>query len=143
LEENAKEKRLMNVLFLDDSHHRLVSLMDALSQMDILKNINIDYAPSAQQAIDKLSKDNKYNMIFLDHDLEDFHYSNQSARERTGQEVAQWIADNKIDCDFIMVHSWNPQGSKRMVDIMKDKYCNVVYLPFDSSKIANIIKENL
>jgi len=126
----------MKILFLDDSHHRLVALMESLSGMKILDEVDIDYAPNVEVACDKLSN-NSYEVIFLDHDLEDSHYCDPNSKEKTGQEVAKYIAANNVKSNYIIIHSWNPIGAKHMVDILSDY--STAYIPFNGITLAKII----
>lgn len=125
----------MKVLVLDDMNTRHKWFITAL--------IGHVYHPvySSASAIQELQLF-EFDMIFLDHDLEEQHYNvwanaelNDEAffnkLERTGYDVAKWMVDNSNNKQAqVIVHSLNPVGSKRMVDLLTANGYNAKYVPF-------------
>lgn len=83
--------------------------------------------------------DHRWRWVSLDHDLADIHYPGVqaqvlaehgqveldrliSASEKTGYDVAYWMAENNIWPDLgVMVHSMNGVGSRRIQGVV-DRY---------------------
>ena len=91
-----------------------------------------DVTCDVRQAIEWLEA-REYTTILLDHDLADEHYcSDEPDDERTGYAVAAWLAthpDRQRDA-FIVIHSLNYMGAKRMLDILQDAGRDVEHVPF-------------
>ncbi len=73
-----------------------------------------------------------WNIISLDHDLADFHYGQvggygEGTIEKTGYSVAEWMVENNVYAkEDIIIHSWNPDGARRMGYLLgKNKPDNV------------------
>lgn len=77
-------------------------------------------ARSYAEAIDMLSR-NKYDVLSLDHDIASF---DENGKEKTGYDIALWLAENKWnDPNYyipskILVHSANPVGAVRIEGII-------------------------
>ena len=126
---------IMRVLVLDDMNTRHKWFITAL--------IGHNYHPvySSESAIEELQKF-KFDMIFLDHDLEEQHYNVWtgaelddeaffSRLERTGYDVTKWMVENNNHKQAqVIVHSLNPAGSKRMVDLLTSNGYNAKYVSF-------------
>jgi hypothetical protein len=79
-----------------------------------------DIARTYDEAIDFLSK-NKYNTIFLDHDLADF----KDGKERTGYTIVLWLAERAHNGLYVP-HEYkfltaNPVGRRNMAAVI-EKY---------------------
>lgn len=116
----------MKILILEDDQNRI----------DIFKiNLigeSVDYCIEAKEAI-KLINAQKYDLIFLDHDLGGEIYVN-SDDENTGYQVAK-IIPNSINKDTkVIVHSFNPAGAKLMMQAIGR---NAVRIPFCNIKFEN------
>lgn len=122
----SKRIKTMKILFLDDDLNRHQIFKQNLPGIDI------DQAFSAKDAIEKINK-NTYNVVFLDHDLSEHHYRDESSNDdETGQMVAKYISNNKekFPNDVVIVlHSLNPVGRAEMKKILKNFPC-VVDKPF-------------
>ena len=112
-------------LIVEDSSERLKLIA---RHFDNFIGVTFDLAFSSQQAISYL-KQNLYECIFLDHDLELEHYETQSY-EGTGQEVCRFIVDNKIKVPKIVIHSLNPVGRDHMMSILKEGNYDYISKPF-------------
>lgn len=77
----------------------------------------------------KFVKKNYENIshISFDHDLADEHYApetgNWKYKEKTGWDCAMWLkefyAENKLGLPVMYVHSMNPVGTKRIINVFK------------------------
>ena len=82
-----------------------------------------------------------FDLVYLDHDLNDFEHTSIAQcswgdRELTGVDIARFIA---LELDVskrpkrVIVHSWNPDGARLMVNILRDVGILSTYEPFSSS----------
>lgn len=97
----------------------------------------IDITADAGLAINMLKKD-KYDFIFLDHDLGGHVYvdSFNNEQELTGYTVALQIP-NTINSDTkVVIHSHNPIGAVNMQSVLT----NAIYAPFGTFN-EDIIEE--
>lgn len=80
-----------------------------------------------------------WDLAFLDHDLNDFGLRSfrpgmyGGSSEVTGTDVAYYIANMPAEArpKKVVVHSWNPPGAQRMVQILQDAGVDVKQYPFD------------
>jgi len=123
----AEERPPLRVLVLDDERGR----HDWLAER--FKRDHFDSAFEPAEAIELLTS-NRYDAIFLDHDLLPHHYRNQQEPddERTGYAVASWLAANagKHSVARIIVHTRNADGAWRMVSLMRDAGLTAEHIPF-------------
>lgn len=101
-------------LIVEDSTERLKRIAN---HFDNFIGKTFDIAFKAKTAI-SLLKENTYKVIFLDHDLEPEHYEKQMVRD-TGQDVCNYLVDNKIQVPKIVIHSLNTEGREKMMEILK------------------------
>lgn len=114
----------LRVFVLDDdpTRHNLFRewLFDA-------KGVDFDLTATwtAGEAIRQLdTAPEPFHLIFLDHDLGGQAYVESGPG--TGQEVADWLAGQFVrfvalgPTPKVVVHSWNPDGGKRMFDTLSD-----------------------
>jgi len=137
----------LKMLVLDDDPERHSVFDRSFTKADI------DHAWSYWDAIALLSS-TRYDVAYLDHDLGDFSSGNELLdgidrptdddredvpgqylrdREFTGTDVACFIA-RELTSEFrparIVVHSWNPDGARRMRAILAAAGIHSVYEPF-------------
>lgn len=105
----------MKILVVEDSQHRIRFFKKALI------GHNVHFAENYDEAIEKLQDNDNYDLMYLDHDLEDEHYLEaRKELERTGYEVVKWIVNNKSHKSaYMFIHSLNPIGSRRMYEHLK------------------------
>jgi CheY-like chemotaxis protein len=103
----------VKVLVLEDDPNRIRCF-----QQYLIGDV-IVIAVTAKAAIESL-KNHKFDLIFLDHDLEEKHYT-EDALSGTGSEVANFLANNPEISPraTIIIHSLNPVGVARMRDILQ------------------------
>ncbi len=102
------------ILFLDDMKVRHDSFRLRFP------NENITFVETAKEAIAILEKDLQWDVICLDHDLGGRIFVD-SEDENTGYQVAKFLSGKKMTCNII-VHSCNPVGAKRMLDLLPNAY---------------------
>jgi DNA-binding response OmpR family regulator len=123
----AEGRAPLRVFILDDEQER----HDWLAAR--FKRDHIDSAFDPARAVELLAA-NRYDAIFLDHDLLPEHYKNQQEPddERTGYKVASWLAANagRNSVARIIVHTRNADGAWRMVSLMRDAGLTAEHVPF-------------
>jgi len=92
----------------------------------------LDMVETVEEAKEILAQENKYDAVFLDHDLLPEHYEGETDDEVTGYAIAAWLAANpKIQpAAMIMVHTRNADAAIRMVEILRGAKRQVEYVPF-------------
>lgn len=114
----------MRILFLDDDQTRWELFFEMAKKKH--PDASITWVKTAKDAISALEASMDWDQIYLDHDLADFHYRNQGASESTGQDVARYLVARFRNegvpepVPQVVVHSWNPEGSRRMLEIFDD-----------------------
>jgi CheY-like chemotaxis protein len=98
----------MDILLLDDNQHRITFFQSGLKQHKLTV---CRHASAAIKAI----KTRHYDLIFLDHDLDD---ATDLDDENSGSEVARFIADHDVQCGSIILHSENRLGRESMESIL-------------------------
>jgi len=112
----------MKILILEDEPIRITWFLRRLCNHDV--KVCVD----SEDAIECL-KINKYDLIFLDHDLGGQAFV--PSGPGTGYEVAQFIATNENKNAKIVVHSHNYPGARNMCSVLPDAQ----HLPFGSFNI--------
>ncbi len=116
----------MKILILDDFQER----HDKFKQQYI--GCDLTHVYTATECMTALSK-TKYDIVQLDHDLEGYFVKDFYAEENTGTKVSEFIRDS-LDKDMyphrIIIHSWNPDGARRMQNNIREVGISVVYIPF-------------
>lgn len=121
---------MSKILILEDNLERIKKFRT------LLFNHDLDVVMHAKDAIDKL-KENKYNLIFLDHDLNDKQM--KWDEDDCGMVVANFMKDNNINI-LTIIHSFNEQRSKQMEKIIpKAFYIPGIWLS-TNSVISNYIE---
>lgn len=116
---------------------------DANRQLWFLRRFfghTVDLAEDVSAAF-LLLKANHYDAIFLDHDLEFKHYGTYDRDDpNTGYVVAGYLAQNprKQPHATIVVHSMNPSGSKRMLDVLRNHGIDARQIPFPQLRNSRI-----
>lgn len=117
----------ISIFVLDDDERRHRWFRKRFTQDEI------DITDQIDEAKDLLSK-NKYDAIFLDHDLIPEHYEAQDKHddERTGMAIAMFLAEQKTlqRSAKMFVHTRNPDGALRMASLLREAGRDVEYVPF-------------
>ncbi len=125
---------MIRILFLDDDvdRHEFMALNAKEDEVTLVPVWNYE------QCIKALQEEERFHEIHLDHDLGDVHYPEDGIPyELTGTEVAKWMADNlppEKKPDTVVIHSYNPSGAARMVEILRRAEFFVIRQPFSSIK---------
>lgn len=109
----------MKILVLDDSVERM-SVFE-----HVFKGEKLYTAWNSDEAIQILKDESPFDLVYLDHDLEDVHYTGMYGvkYERTGMDVVEYmvrsLTSNKMPT-MTIIHSWNVSAAKSMGDRLRD-----------------------
>lgn len=119
----------MNIFILEDNKWRLVWFKQHFvgHHLDIASHVD---------AGEKYICNNKYDIIFLDHDLDDEVYVD-SNHFNTGYQLAKIILDSINKDTPVIVHSMNFPGAQNILSILKHGV-HRVYGTFDKSVLNNL-----
>lgn len=122
---------MIKILFLDDNKARHRTMKPHLLH---------DEAFTAGEAI-KLLQEKEYEIVFLDHDLDDKQMVSSFGEEETGYTVAKWISENKPKISLIVSHSLNSEGRANIAQLLENLGYKVIQCSFLSleSRIDNIL----
>jgi CheY-like chemotaxis protein len=110
----------LRALVLDDDPSRYPSLSASL------KGRAIDFAKTARTAIAKLEKNSPYDVVLLDHDLDE-----AGPRAGTGMDVALHLIDlpkNKLP-KAVRVHSRNSSKAREMATLIRGAGVRTIVRP--------------
>jgi len=115
---------VLKILFLDDNINRREYARKQFSNDEYFE------AETAEEAIKLLNEQSPFYLVSLDHDLggKTFVLSN----EESGYWVAKHIAQMPLSMrpTKVIIHTYNPAGSRNMMDELKGKVNQLIYLPF-------------
>lgn len=114
----------MNILILEDDENRINKFRQEFIE------IELDITKNPDEAIEMI-KYKEYSYIFIDHDLEDIHYSSDvNCSESTGLKLGKFLGENmQYSSDAkIIIHSCNPNGSERIYQACKNR--NPIKIPY-------------
>lgn len=125
----------MRILVLDDDLRRHQVFAQNLRGHDVT------HAHTYDDAIKAVLNEPRFELYFLDHDLNDFGQRSigpatsmyGGVREMTGSDFANFIVQrvpSKRYPDVFVVHSVNPAGAANMVQVLKRTGLPVVREPF-------------
>lgn len=117
----------MKILFLDDDAIRTKTFRERTIGLSVFT------CETVHGAISLLRK-HEFAMASLDHDLGGLIHC--PSDEKSGYEVAKIISKKYPDLPCI-IHSFNPSGAKRMLDVLP----NAVLIPFGSETYWRAFKE--
>lgn len=120
----------MKILILEDNPNRIKQFKYNLIGHDV------DITDQVLMAIELL-KNNDYDLIFLDHDLEGKHYV-PSSYFNTGYTVAKYLSANPQINAKIIIHSSNYKGVAKMRSVLP----NARHISFIFLDIGSILNEH-
>jgi CheY-like chemotaxis protein len=102
---------MKKILIIDDSINRIEYFIKNLRIQHTNTDISVSWAESYDSVIDKLTI-NKYDLIFLDHDL--------GENSKTGADIAEWMKENNKLNTLIVIHTMNPVGRNNIKNVIPD-----------------------
>jgi hypothetical protein len=127
----------MKILILDDMKHR----HDAFDER--YSSDQIDHAYTYSDFLDLLINKSPYDIIMLDHDLDDLvknydYYYDGWGRKRpyNGQHAAIKVTElpEELLPQKVIIQSVNKQGAQAIFNIIQNRGLDVVLEPFDSNQ---------
>lgn len=115
-----------NILFLDDDEARIKSFKAV--------HPNAVIVTTASDCIEKLQTEERWDRVFLDHDLGGEIFVD-SARDDCGMEVVRWICDNEPSITIVLVHTCNTRAGANMVNALRDDCYTAVHVPFPTMEM--------
>lgn len=113
----------MKVFILEDSQSRIRLFKEIFGVYNITLTDKVDRAKELYEAYAP------FDLILLDHDLADDHYTDQQREEGTGTEFATWLQWQPKRTPVI-IHSYNPDGAARMETVLREAGWPVTRIPF-------------
>lgn len=124
----------MKILVLEDNLQRIIKFKRGLI------GHNVDYSETALLA-KKLVMHNKYDLIFLDHDLGG-EYCVNSDNRNTGYQVAKQIKDSQNKDTDVIIHSCNYVGAFNIKEVLK--HGNLIpFIILDIAKAVQIVQKSI
>lgn len=113
----------MKILILEDNKYRIEHFKNMLNKKFI--ECEIVFTDNVKKA-KKIFNDNQWDIIFLDHDLDDRVYVD-SNEPNTGYQFAKFLNKNLSNTiPIIIIHTLNPVGARNMMNELK----TARYIPF-------------
>ena len=130
----------MRVFILEDSINRNALFREIFAPAE---HVDLTIAECAEDAI-RLWKP-PYDLIMLDHDLEDAHYRAFEKGEdtypggQTGYDFVKWmITDTESPQGVVIIHSFNPVGAEKMEGVLKKAGWYIRRLPFGMELLTQL-----
>lgn len=121
--------KVMKILILDDEQVRHDYFKKIFSAQP---EAQLTHVTTVAEAIDELEKNSPFDLVHLDHDLQDTDYMPYPV-ERTGADVAHFITRfmaKELHPARVVVHSVNSVGGPNIRNILQDAGIPVVWAPF-------------
>lgn len=114
----------MKILVLEDDENRIAKFKSWFIGCNL-------YITHLADRANELIQEENFDMIFLDHDLEEDHYKTWQdpsiVHENTGYKTALFLENNPEYCKDaeIIIHSLNPYGSSKMAQALSTRNAKV------------------
>ena len=114
----------MQILILEDMTKRMASFKKNIKIHD--QQIAI-YAASTVEEAKRHLQYKSFEIVFLDHDLDPWHYGATMREEGTGRELTKWLGEERGVCEsnlLYVIHSLRPKAAKKMrqdIDLGEDR----------------------
>ena len=124
----------MSILFLDDDLKRCASFKSSVPSAKIVTNVEDCIAEFERD------KDAEWDIVLLDHDLNEETYVNPKS-VNCGMEVVRWIIKNEPIIFRIIIHSYNTEAAEMMRKALKKAKYKVDCVPFNkiNEKIKGLV----
>ena len=123
----------MKFLFLDDDEERQSKFYQKFLKFKKDEDVLIQ-TRTVEETIDALKTQGPFDILDLDHDLGGRIYVKEV--EGTGYEVALFV-ENELPDELlpkhVIVHTFNPDGARRMMISLSKRVTSVQYIPFGSA----------
>ena len=114
----------MRILILEDNQDRQNKFNELFRNQELFI---FDNAVDAHHAC--LLRD--FQIMFLDHDLGQEGWV-KSEEENTGHQFVKWLIEKKLQKSaLIYIHSMNPIGANKMLNLLLDNGYDGIWIPFN------------
>lgn len=125
---------MSRILFLDDDNQR----HDVFMANNAGPGILIVPVFNAPEAIETLRSSERFDFVFLDHDLADVHYGGSYDQAGTGMDVVDFMCSSEFTSDkypnLVVVHSWNVVRGQAMTSKLSEHGFAVVRVFFEAKR---------
>lgn len=116
---------MTRILIVDDMETRHDSFRGWLPEAERVHVYNYDQAVKALQG-------DKFDVVYLDHDLSEMQTLGLEDSEQSGYDVALYISKLKATKKpgRVVIHTWNPVGARRIAEVLHAAKISFVRQPF-------------
>jgi DNA-binding LacI/PurR family transcriptional regulator len=112
----------MKILILEDSPERIEKFKQ------LFKNQELFIFDNVKDAYESCLL-NEFKVMMLDHDLDSRHWVD-SNEENTGYQFIKKLIENNLQVDALCyIHSMNPVGANRMMNLLIDTGRDAIWIP--------------
>lgn len=112
----------MRILILEDNLSRIDKFKQIFQNQELFIFDNIKDAFESCQKVE-------YSVMFLDHDLDNKHWVN-STEQNTGYQFVKKLVNNNLQkSSLFYIHSMNPIGANRMLNLLLDYDYDGIWIP--------------
>lgn len=122
----------MKIFILEDDYTRRAMFNEVLAGHEVFIAEEIDQAKIVYEA------NKPFDLLLLDHDLDERFMHEGEAN--TGYSFVKWLVKTKQDhVKEVVIHSYNPEGAKRMEQALKDDgWMHVGRVPFGMTLLRSL-----
>lgn len=124
----------MRFLFLDDDPERHDGFDIITTQA--YPDAHVDHVWTVDEFRKAISLNDKYDCVFLDHDLD------LQQDPETGTEAAEFVRLHLNLAKYptkVVVHSWNPDGARRMANLISSVGIPVRLRPYSAPRRSTVV----
>jgi len=123
----------MKIFILEDDAKRTEWFNKKFIQNEVIVSDNVKDALAILES-------NDFDIFFLDHDLGGQVYVD-SGEFNTGNTISKYLSENMRKQAPVVVHSWNAEGARSMLNNLLSKKIRCVYTPFGSREFLEIVED--
>jgi len=102
----------------------------------LFKNQQLRIVQNVEDAITSCLSD-EFQIMWLDHDLGGRIWTD-SNEENTGYQFVKWLIENQKQKNaLIYIHSMNPIGANKMLNLLLDNKYDGIWIPFNLIKLED------
>jgi len=118
-----KRRNKIKILILEDNPIRIEKFKELFRNQDIYLYSDTLCAKEACKIIE-------FDALWLDHDLNNRIWED-SQEENSGYQFVKWLVDNGLQKNSLnYIHSMNPIGANKMLNLLLDNGRDGIWIPF-------------
>lgn len=123
----------MKILILEDNPIRIEKFKELFKYQTVVICTTVEEAQNA--CIDNVCQ--PFEALWLDHDLNGRIWED-SLEENSGYQFVRWMVEGGFQRNSLnYIHSMNPIGANRMLNLLKDNGYNGIWIPFHLLKLED------